>query len=96
MRPLFKVRYNESVEMKLTFVCIILGILFGILAVISVPRNGCYNAVCSDFQSIGFTTFVFFGLALMLSIFALLRLLKRVKLKQLHDYDSKDLNNLDG
>ena len=82
--------------MKLTFVYIILALSFGILSVVSVPRNGCYDGVCSDFQSVGVITFIFFGLALLFSISGLLRLLKKVKVNQLHKYDSKDLNNLDG
>jgi len=82
--------------MKLTFVYIILALSFGILSVVSVPKSGCYGAVCSDFQSVGVITFIFFGLALLFSILSLLRLLKKVKLNQLHKYDSKDLNNFDG
>ena len=90
------VRYNEWLEMKLSIVYIILALSFGILFVVSVPRTGCYGAVCSDFQSVGVITFIFYGLALLFSILGLLRLLKKVKLNQLHKYDSKDLNNLDG
>lgn len=82
--------------MKLSIVYIILAFSFGISSVVSVPRDGCYGAVCSDFQSVGVITFLLFGLALLFSILGLLRLLKQVKLNQLHKYDSKDLNNLDG
>jgi hypothetical protein len=82
--------------MKLTFVYIIIALSFGILSVVSVPRNGCYDGVCSDFQSVGAITFILIGLALLFSILGLLRLLKKVKLNQTHKYDSKDLNNLDG
>jgi hypothetical protein len=82
--------------MKLTFAYIILAISFAILSVLSVPRNGCYKGICIDFQAFSATTYLLFGAALVFSVLALLRLLKRVKLNQMHNYDSKDLSNIDG
>tara|TARA_B100000809_G_scaffold246918_1_gene275380 strand:+ start:66 stop:314 length:249 start_codon:yes stop_codon:yes gene_type:complete len=82
--------------MKLTFVYIILAINFAVLAILSVPRNGCYKGICIDFQAFDVTTYVFFSLAIVFSLLALLRLLKKVNLNQIHKYDSKDLNNFDG
>lgn len=81
--------------MKLTFLYIIISLSFGILSVVSVPNNGCYSGVCSDFQSVGIITFILYGFALLFSVLALSRLLKQVKLYPLHKYYSKDLNNID-
>ena len=88
--------------MKLTILYIILAVLFMILAVTSMPVDGCRVVdktgieICVDFSVTPIETYISYTLSLLFSFVALWRLIKVVKLEVPNKYNSQDLSNFDG
>jgi hypothetical protein len=78
-----------------------ISLFFTYGAYVSSPRNGCYLVskagpeICIDFQGFELITILYFVIALLFAILALLRVLKKVNLTSLNTYNAKDLSNHD-
>jgi hypothetical protein len=89
--------------MFLSIIYLGISLFFTYGTYVSLPRNGCYpvpvskggGEICTDFQGFEVITILYFTVALLFAILALLRVLKKVNLVNPNTYNAKDLSNHD-